>query len=106
MRRRARPGTAALRIPGTVSSEVARSRASELREISANKAAAYERRRHGGAADVIAIGSAGTSDREGLTGDYLTVRLHDSSVPRGARFQATLRRVAMGDGRWAMSDER
>ncbi len=89
-----RPGTAAERLPHHVDSRVARLRAAELRVAAATKTAVYAGRRHGGVADVIAIGPAEGSSkpgaREGLTGDYLSVRLDDPSVPRGARFAARL----------------
>ena len=83
-----RPGTAALKLGAEVSSVVAQSRAAELREIAARKAAAYAAARAGGRADVVVIGAAG--EREGLTGDYLSVLLADPTLPRGARFSGQL----------------
>jgi threonylcarbamoyladenosine tRNA methylthiotransferase MtaB len=86
-----RPGTPAERLRAAVPEAIVRLRASELREIAARKAGAYAACRVGGSADVIAIGpAAGTSIREGLTGDYLSVRLADQTLPRGARFDARL----------------
>jgi threonylcarbamoyladenosine tRNA methylthiotransferase MtaB len=86
-----RPDTAALKLREPVSSAIAKGRAAELRTIAAQKARAYEVSRDGGRADVIAIGHSESGGvREGLTGDYLTVRLEDTAIPRGARFDATL----------------
>jgi threonylcarbamoyladenosine tRNA methylthiotransferase MtaB len=87
-----RPGTAATRLPNPVSPVVAKARAAEFRALAERKARSYIGERAGGRADVIAIGPAESSGgtREGLTGDYLTVRLADASVPRGSRFDATL----------------
>jgi threonylcarbamoyladenosine tRNA methylthiotransferase MtaB len=83
-----RPGTAAERLPGRVDGVRAAERAAELRALGDAKAAAYRASRIGGAADVIVIGAG--AKREGLTGDYLTVRVADESIPRGARFTAVL----------------
>lgn len=83
-----RPETAAVKLPNPVSSAVAKRRAAELRAVAERKARGYEVSRAGGRADLIAIGAGGA--REGLTGDYLTVRLADATIPRGARFDATL----------------
>jgi threonylcarbamoyladenosine tRNA methylthiotransferase MtaB len=85
-----RPGTAALKLRETVSSAVAKQRAAELRAVAERKARAYAMSRDGGRADVIAIGHAAAGTREGLTGDYLTVRVADASLPRGERFDARL----------------
>jgi threonylcarbamoyladenosine tRNA methylthiotransferase MtaB len=96
-----RPGTAAVRLPSHVPPALAQEWAAELREIGAGKARAYAMIRDGGAADVIAIGPTETAGRrEGLTGDYLTVDLVDTSVPRGMRFAAVLARQ---DGRLTAS---
>jgi threonylcarbamoyladenosine tRNA methylthiotransferase MtaB len=84
----ARPGTAAQRLKGQVAPALAQERAAELRAIAARKNATYSASRVGGLADVVVIGSAG--EREGLTGDYLTVRLADQSLPRGTRFVGRL----------------
>jgi hypothetical protein len=73
---------------------VAQRRASELRAIADRKAAAYTASRVGGAADVVVVGSAG--EREGMTGDYLSVCLADQALPRGARIAA---RLTMNDSR-------
>lgn len=90
----ARPGTAAERLPDRVPPHVAQERAAELRDIAARRAAAYAASRAGGMADVVVLGSKG--EREGLTGDYLTVIPADASLPRGARFTA---RLAAGQNR-------
>ena len=84
-----RPGTAALRLPDAVPDSVSRERASELRQLATEKAAAYRARRTGGGADVIVIGH-GNGHRDGLTEDYLAVDLSAPAPPRGARFDATL----------------
>jgi threonylcarbamoyladenosine tRNA methylthiotransferase MtaB len=85
-----RPGTAAERLPDHVSGTEANSRASELRALAERKARAYVASRAGGSADVVAIGPAESSRREGLTEDYLAVRLENPSIPRGTRFPARL----------------
>ena len=83
-----RPGTAAERLPDPVPPAVAASRAAELRALAGRKSAAYVESRIGGAADVVVV--RGGEQREGLTGDYLTVLPSDATVPRGARFAARL----------------
>jgi threonylcarbamoyladenosine tRNA methylthiotransferase MtaB len=83
-----RPGTAALRLPNPVAPHVARTRAAELRELGARKAAVYAASRVGASADVVVVGRG--DDRSGLTEDYLTVRLEDPKLPRGHRFVAWL----------------
>jgi threonylcarbamoyladenosine tRNA methylthiotransferase MtaB len=86
-----RPGTAAVRLRDHVPESVVHLRAAELRALAAQKARAYVERRIGGCADVVAIGPAeGAPAREGLTGDYLSVRLADPTIPRGARYDAEL----------------
>jgi len=89
-----RPGTAAERLPAPVTPSTAGNRAAELRGIGQRKAAAYAAARVGGLADVVVIGSRG--EREGVTGDYLTVLPADQTLPRGARFTA---RLAMDQNR-------
>jgi threonylcarbamoyladenosine tRNA methylthiotransferase MtaB len=89
-----RPGTAAERLPEPVPSAVAQRRAAELRAVAGRKAAAYAASRAGGTADVVVVGSGGA--REGITGDYLSVRLEDPTLPRGARIAA---RLTMDDNR-------
>ncbi|MEP6493082.1 MAG: MiaB/RimO family radical SAM methylthiotransferase [bacterium] len=84
----ARPGTAATRMSGQVAPTVARQRAAELRDIAARKARAYAARRDGGLADVIVIGPGHA--REGMSGDFLTVRPTDAGLARGTRFVARL----------------
>ena len=83
-----RPGTAAERLPDRVPPGVADDRAEELRQIGARKAAAYAASRAGGIADVVVHG--GGQRRDAMTGDYLSVRPADASLPRGARFMARL----------------
>lgn len=83
-----RPGTAAERLAEPVPSSIAEGRAAELRAIGVRKAAAYSASRDGGDADVVVIGSG--DRREGLTGDYLSVRLRDETLARGERFVARL----------------
>ena len=85
-----RPGTPAERLPNRVSPTVANERARALRLLGDRKAAAYAASRIGGTADVIAIGPPRDGGREGLTGDYLTVRIPSLSVARGERFLARL----------------
>lgn len=83
----ARPGTAATRLPGPVAHAAARERAAELRAVGADIARRYQASRAGGPADVIVV----RADRgEGLTGDYLQVRLAGPRLPRGTRFTAPL----------------
>ncbi len=86
-----RPGTSALRLRGMVSGSTARGRASELRAVAASKSAAYAARRTGEECDVVVIERG-----KGLTEDYLSVAIPDSSIPRRARF----------NGRLAMDQER
>lgn len=83
-----RPGTAAPRLREQVSPSIANQRAAALRELAARKAAVYAAARAGGIADVVVIGGAG--EREGLTGDYLSVLPSDATLPRGARFTGRL----------------
>ncbi len=90
----ARPGTAAERLGGAVPGPVARDRSAELRELAADKAAAYAARRGGGHADVVVIGTG--PSRHGLTEDYLSVALEEPKPPRGARFDARLVADATG----------
>ncbi len=80
-----RPGTAALKLGGSVTQAVAARRASELRSIAAQKSERYSDRRNGGSADVVAVGRGA-----GLTEDYLLVHVPDPGIPRRARFKARL----------------
>jgi threonylcarbamoyladenosine tRNA methylthiotransferase MtaB len=80
----ARPGTPAERLTGRVQPSIATRRAAELRSQSARKAAEYRSRRAGGSADVVVIGRG--VEREGMTGDYLTVQLEPRPFEPGARF--------------------
>lgn len=88
-----RPGTAALALGDHVPPEVASARATELRHLGEQKARAYAHRRAGGMADVVVIRGAG---QQGLTEDYLTVRVAGPPRGRGERFPARL--VALEDG--------
>lgn len=89
-----RPGTAAERLPDRVPGNVVARRAAELRDLAARKGAAYRAARAGGEADVVVVGAA-AGGREGLTEDYLTVALADTTLPRGHRFAA---RLALANG--------
>jgi threonylcarbamoyladenosine tRNA methylthiotransferase MtaB len=82
-----RPGTAAARLAERLAPEVVAERARELRTVSADVALAHRARRVGGTADVVVIRGEG---REGLTGDYLTVRMADAAIPRGTRLDVRL----------------
>ena len=99
-----RPGTAATRLPEGSHPEVADERGRELRAVGERKRATHVTARAGGIADVIAVGpteGASAGGREGITEDYLTVRLDDPTLPRGARFGA---RLSQREGRlWATS---
>jgi threonylcarbamoyladenosine tRNA methylthiotransferase MtaB len=79
-----RPGTAAERLPDPVSAAVIARRASELRAAAKVKAEQYRGRRQGTVADIITIGAG--AKRQGVTEDYLTIRV-DPAIPRGTRFQ-------------------
>lgn len=86
-----RPGTAAERLGTGVDGRLSRERGAELRAIGEAKGAAYRASRAGTAADVVVIGAADSGGRRhGLTEDYLSVTLDDVSIPRRARFDATL----------------
>jgi threonylcarbamoyladenosine tRNA methylthiotransferase MtaB len=82
-----RPGTAAERLPDHVPPAIARERAAELREIAELKRQRYLRARVGGTADVIVVRG---DVREGLTEDYLEVRMAGETFPRGSRVTARL----------------
>lgn len=85
-----RPGTSAERLPGRVQSSIIADRARQLRELAAEKSANYRAARDGGAADVVVVrGGPNSTEREGMTEDYLTV-LPSNAAPRGARYTATL----------------
>ena len=84
----ARPGTPAERLGSLVPAATARARAAELRAIAAELVAAHTASRVDGLADVVVVGSGAV--RTGLTEDYLSVTLADSTVPRRARFAAKL----------------
>jgi threonylcarbamoyladenosine tRNA methylthiotransferase MtaB len=90
-----RPGTAAERLDGRVSAEVAQRRAAELREVSRRKAEAHLASRIGGSADAVVVRSAGSTPEgvgEALTEDYLSALPGDAMLPRRARYQARLER--------------
>jgi len=83
-----RPGTAADRLGDRVHPAAITERAAQLRDLGRRKAATYAAERTGGLADVVVIG--GGAQREGVTGDYLDVRIVDPSFARGDRFAARL----------------
>jgi threonylcarbamoyladenosine tRNA methylthiotransferase MtaB len=85
-----RPGTAAVRLGAPVAHDDIKRRAAELRTEAASAAARYAASRTGGPADVVVIPRG--ARREGLTEDYLAVGVTDQSLPRGARFNATLKK--------------
>jgi threonylcarbamoyladenosine tRNA methylthiotransferase MtaB len=86
-----RPGTAAERLGKPTASTVVNDRARQLRELGSRKAAAYRASRVGGEADVIVVRGGPGSEREGMTGDYLSVLPGAPSLPRGTRYDARLR---------------
>jgi threonylcarbamoyladenosine tRNA methylthiotransferase MtaB len=88
-----RPGTAAERLPGHVTAGLIRERAAELRAVADAKRQAHMATRAGGVADVIVVRG---DVREGLTEDYLEVRLDGEPLPRGSRVTVRLR---LADGR-------
>ncbi|HYC50020.1 MAG TPA: MiaB/RimO family radical SAM methylthiotransferase [Gemmatimonadaceae bacterium] len=83
-----RPGTAATRLPDHVPLGAAQERSHHVRHLGQKKGKEYRAARAGSIADVIAVGSG--PDREGMTEDYLTVRLVGDARPRGTRFVAIL----------------
>jgi threonylcarbamoyladenosine tRNA methylthiotransferase MtaB len=85
-----RPGTAALSLQRAVPTSVARERAASLRAVAAEKARAYATSRSITMADVVVVRGAG---QEGLTEDYLTVRLSGAPRGRGDRLPARLQRL-------------
>jgi threonylcarbamoyladenosine tRNA methylthiotransferase MtaB len=95
----ARPGTAADRLGDRVHPAAITERAGQLRDLGRRKAATYAAARAGGLADVVVVG--GGPERDGVTGDYLDVRIADPSFARGDRFVAHL--VASGDSLCAVS---
>jgi len=82
-----RPGTAAERLPEHLPSDVVQRRARELRTLGEAKARAHRASRVGTIADVIAVRS---DTREGMTEDYLAVRIAEPILPRGTRLTARL----------------
>jgi len=83
-----RPGTAAVRLEGHVSSDEIRERARALRELGERKADEYRRYRDGGEAELLIVGNAAT--RDGLTEDYIRARCADEHVTRGSRVMVRL----------------
>ena len=96
----ARPGTPAERLRPAVPASVIERRAAELRDVAARKAALYRARRAGAEADVIV--TRGGSLSEGVTEDFLTVRIADS-LPRGTRIRP---RLTIEDGELLAIPER
>jgi threonylcarbamoyladenosine tRNA methylthiotransferase MtaB len=88
-----RPGTPAERLPSQVPVADAERRARELRTMGDAKSAAYRRSRDGGDADIVVVRGGGprANGAEGLTEDYLTVRLQDQRLARGQRRSGRLR---------------
>ena len=82
-----RQGTAATRLPSPVPAAIARERSERLRAIGSEKGRAYLNRRVGTTADVVVID--GPPRREGMTEDYLTVRV-GGAHGRGERFETGL----------------
>lgn len=80
-----RPGTAATRLGAAVPGSIARERARELREVADRKEIAYRKARTGGECDVVV-----TERGKGLTEDYLSVAVADSTIPRRSRFRGRL----------------
>jgi threonylcarbamoyladenosine tRNA methylthiotransferase MtaB len=85
-----RPDAAARRLGAGVTPAVQRDRSAELRALVEEKGRAHETRRVGGVADVVLLDRRAGSF-EGLTEDYLTVRLPATSIPP-TRFAARLAR--------------
>jgi threonylcarbamoyladenosine tRNA methylthiotransferase MtaB len=82
-----RPGTAAERLRDHISAPEVRERATHLRSLGNSKRQSYGASRVGGVADVIVVRG---DVREGLTEDYLEVRLDGEPLPRGTRLLARL----------------
>jgi threonylcarbamoyladenosine tRNA methylthiotransferase MtaB len=80
-----RPGTAATRLGAAVPGSIARERSRELREVADRKEIAYRKARAGGECDVVV-----TERGKGLTEDYLSVAVADSTIPRRSRFRGRL----------------
>ncbi|MGH7639248.1 MAG: MiaB/RimO family radical SAM methylthiotransferase [Gemmatimonadaceae bacterium] len=83
-----RPGTAATRLDDHVPLGLVQERSHELRHLGQKKGKEYRARRAGGVADIVV--TRAVPDREGVTGDYLTVTLRGDPRPRGARFNGCL----------------
>jgi threonylcarbamoyladenosine tRNA methylthiotransferase MtaB len=86
-----RPEAPANALDSHLPASVIAERAAELRAASEAAAQRHASRRAGGTADVVVITGPESAHREGITEDYLTVRVPDLALPRGARFPATLR---------------
>jgi threonylcarbamoyladenosine tRNA methylthiotransferase MtaB len=86
-----RPGTPAERLGERVQSSIIAARARELRELAARKAAVYRAQRAASVADVVVVrGGPNSTEREGITEDYLTVLPGGPPLPRGSRYDARL----------------
>lgn len=77
-----RPGTAAERLPEHIPPPIVHARAAELRAVAGKKHQAYLESRAGGACDVVVVRG---DVRQGLTEDYLEVRIEGEPLPRGTR---------------------
>jgi threonylcarbamoyladenosine tRNA methylthiotransferase MtaB len=84
-----RPGTSASRLGRPVNPLVVAKRSAELRDLAQLKGAAHAARRDGGRADVVITGRT-HGKYEGLTEDYLSVRLK-SDVSVSSRLDVMLR---------------
>ena len=86
----ARAGTAATKLSDHVAPSVARERAAELRGFAERAHVLHEAARTGDEADVVVVGRG--SERQGLTGDYLSVSIDGGHHLPGERFAALLSR--------------
>jgi len=92
-----RPGSPSSRLGPPVDPEVSRKRSSALRILGHTKSVAHREAQNGAEADIVPLRRAGGTF-EGLTGDYLTVRLPTDRSPE-RRFRA---RLNLADGElWA-----
>ena len=66
----------------------AHARSHELRHLGQKTGKEYRAGRAGSRADAVVVG--GASQREVVTGDYLTLPLRGERRPRGERFEARL----------------
>ena len=87
-----RPRTASRKLGRAVDPRVAKLRSEQLRDLAGVKCSAYRESRHGGRADVVLLGRGG-GGYDGLTGDYLSVRVPvDTAMPK--RLEVHLQLVA------------